>query len=441
VVTLRAGIHELGPDTASLVVKTYREGLASKAGHNLIIDVRHWGATLEVGKDPWRSSLQLHADARSLYPREGLRGVKPFTDRDRDEVRKNIDEKVLAGSRSASARALSTPPTAAADYRSVGSSPSAGRLSGGLRAQRRRRRPRDGDRSAGAERVGDQALPRADGRAQGAGLGRGRLRRRPVNGLTRVAYSASEARQEILDTLAEATDELGFALACLADAYDNLDAHNADRLEEELFRPVQAAYGRAQLSHAQFAERHGLPGRTFDQRPAGVSPTGATGFIQPAVEAIGEADLVLPRPQDLRRQNSPRSPPRAQTTPRQRHLPPPPHLGQHHPSNEPALDIDGMSRVPSSLAGLDIRLSESEQRRAAGKLSHQGPPVLRWAVFEAASAPAASGPPDQRYYLDTRERLDGKQATLTIARKLIRRAHHTLRELGEEALQPVPAVP
>jgi polyisoprenoid-binding protein YceI len=79
------------------VVKTNREGLAAKAGHDLIIDVRQWGATLEVGEDLSDSSLELHADARSLYPREGLRGVKPFTDRDRDEVRKNIDEKVLGG--------------------------------------------------------------------------------------------------------------------------------------------------------------------------------------------------------------------------------------------------------------------------------------------------------------------------------------------------------
>jgi polyisoprenoid-binding protein YceI len=96
-VSLRAGIHELGPDTASLVVKTYREGLAARAGHDLIIDVRQWGATLEVGEELSQSSLVLHADARSLYPREGLRGVKPFTDKDRDEVRKNIDQKVLGG--------------------------------------------------------------------------------------------------------------------------------------------------------------------------------------------------------------------------------------------------------------------------------------------------------------------------------------------------------
>jgi hypothetical protein len=113
-----------------------------------------------------------------------------------------------------------------------------------------------------------------------------------------MAYSASEARQQLLDTLAEATDELGFALACLAEAYDNLDAHNADRLEEELFRPVQLAYGRAQRSHAEFAGRHGLPGRAFEQPAAGVSPAGAAGFIQQAVEAISEADLILTTLQD-----------------------------------------------------------------------------------------------------------------------------------------------
>jgi polyisoprenoid-binding protein YceI len=96
-VGLRAGTHELGPDTASLVVKTYREGLAAKAGHDLIIEVRQWEARLEVGGDPSHSKLQLRADPRSLYPREGLRGVKPLTDKDRDEVRKNIDEKVLGG--------------------------------------------------------------------------------------------------------------------------------------------------------------------------------------------------------------------------------------------------------------------------------------------------------------------------------------------------------
>src|SRR3712207_8397736 len=55
----------------------------------------------------------------------------------------------------------------------------------------------------------------------------------------------------------------GVALAALGAAYDRLDEAAADRLEEQLFRPVQAAYGRAQRTYAGFAERHGLPGRSF----------------------------------------------------------------------------------------------------------------------------------------------------------------------------------
>lgn len=98
------------------------------------------------------------------------------------------------------------------------------------------------------------------------------------------------------------------------------------------------------------------------------------------------------------------------------------------------------SRHAVRFAGLDITVSQSDQRRAAGKLSHQGPPVLRWAVFEAAQCACRVRSPDHDYWVDTRERLDGKQATLTVARKLIRRAHHILRELGDEALEPVPAV-
>jgi polyisoprenoid-binding protein YceI len=90
-----AGTHSFGPGDATLTVKTYREGVAAKAGHDLIIEVQQWDAVLELVDDPSQSRLELNADPRSLHPREGLRGVKALSDRDRREIRKNIDGKVL----------------------------------------------------------------------------------------------------------------------------------------------------------------------------------------------------------------------------------------------------------------------------------------------------------------------------------------------------------
>ena len=58
-----------------------------------------------------------------------------------------------------------------------------------------------------------------------------------------MAYVTREAREELLETIAEAIGEIGTALAALGAAYEQLDERTADRLEEELFRPVQVAYG------------------------------------------------------------------------------------------------------------------------------------------------------------------------------------------------------
>ena len=46
------------------------------------------------------------------------------------------------------------------------------------------------------------------------------------------------------------------------------------------------------------------------------------------------------------------------------------------------------------------------------------------------------GSPDRDYYEQAAGRLGGNRACLAIARKLLKRAYHTLSGLGEEALQP-----
>jgi polyisoprenoid-binding protein YceI len=92
---IASGRHTLGPDTGSLRVKTYREGVAAKVGHDLVIEVAAWSATVESGPDAL--TIELTADPTSLRVLTGERGVKPLSDKDRDEIRKNIDGKVLHG--------------------------------------------------------------------------------------------------------------------------------------------------------------------------------------------------------------------------------------------------------------------------------------------------------------------------------------------------------
>ena len=94
------------------------------------------------------------------------------------------------------------------------------------------------------------------------------------------------------------------------------------------------------------------------------------------------------------------------------------------------------SRLAVRSAGMDITVYQSDQRRAPGHLSRQGPPALRWALFEAAQSACRQGSPDREYYREAAERLGHNRACLSVARKLLKRSYHTLRELGEEALAP-----
>jgi hypothetical protein len=113
-----------------------------------------------------------------------------------------------------------------------------------------------------------------------------------------VSYTTADARQQVLDTIAEATERLAAALAALSEAYEQLDERNADSVEERLFRPVQVAYGRAQRAHSAFAERHGMPARAFEPAVAGAPSLGARGFLDSAVAAVGDADRLLGTLQD-----------------------------------------------------------------------------------------------------------------------------------------------
>ena len=92
------------------------------------------------------------------------------------------------------------------------------------------------------------------------------------------------------------------------------------------------------------------------------------------------------------------------------------------------------SRKAVRFAGLDVTVSSSDRKGPPGRLSRQGPPVLRWAVYEADKAHARASAPDHAYYAAVKDRKNGKRATLSEARKIVRQACHILAELGDDAL-------
>ena len=92
------------------------------------------------------------------------------------------------------------------------------------------------------------------------------------------------------------------------------------------------------------------------------------------------------------------------------------------------------SRDAVRYGGLDVTVYQSDRHRAPGHLSRQGPPALRWALYEAAQVARHPRSPDRAYYEQAAERLGGNRACLALARKLLKRCYHTLRELGDDAL-------
>ncbi len=92
------------------------------------------------------------------------------------------------------------------------------------------------------------------------------------------------------------------------------------------------------------------------------------------------------------------------------------------------------ARKAVRLVGLDVTVYASAGKRSPGRLSRQGPPVLRWLVYEAGMTHARKLAPDHDYYATVADRIDGKRAALSQARKLVRRAVHILDELGDQAL-------
>lgn len=92
-----SGTYTLGPDNATLTVRTGTDGVMAKAGHSLEIRVAAWSAQLELGEDPAATTLSLEVDSHSLSVIDGVGGPKALTDEDKVKIAQRIDEKIFRG--------------------------------------------------------------------------------------------------------------------------------------------------------------------------------------------------------------------------------------------------------------------------------------------------------------------------------------------------------
>ena len=176
-----AGTYRLGPGDGTLSLRTKRTGAVAKAGHDLLIHVTSWEATIEAGADPAETSIELTVDGSSLRVREGTGGIQKLDDDDRANIEQTIDDEILKR-QAITFRSTRVQPAGEGGGLGVqGDLTLLGTtrpltfdlvLADGGSAQRRR----DGQ----ADRLGHQAVLRAVRGAEGRRRGRGRDRRHPA---------------------------------------------------------------------------------------------------------------------------------------------------------------------------------------------------------------------------------------------------------------------
>jgi polyisoprenoid-binding protein YceI len=96
--TLSAGVQKIGPWNGHLILRTFREGMAALAGHDLVIEATRWQGTVTPPDAPnGQPRLAVEVDLGSLEVREGHGGAKPLTDSDRREIKKTIAKLLRTG--------------------------------------------------------------------------------------------------------------------------------------------------------------------------------------------------------------------------------------------------------------------------------------------------------------------------------------------------------
>src|SRR6266568_3524854 len=63
---LSAGEHEIGPWNGHLILRTFREGVAARAGHDLVIEATRWQGTITIPDAPDSDRREINKTSAKL---------------------------------------------------------------------------------------------------------------------------------------------------------------------------------------------------------------------------------------------------------------------------------------------------------------------------------------------------------------------------------------
>lgn len=89
--TLQPGEYEIGPSCGRLLLRSFRQGLAARAGHDLVMEASTWRGHVSLPSDASaQPSVSVEVDMNGLEVLEGTGGLKPLTERDKQEIKQTM---------------------------------------------------------------------------------------------------------------------------------------------------------------------------------------------------------------------------------------------------------------------------------------------------------------------------------------------------------------
>ncbi len=96
--TLKSGTHAIGPDNGMLGIYTYVGGMGAKMGHDLILEATRWSGSVNLdAHNPSASNVTVTVDARSFEIVQATGGIKPLSDKDKEDIAKNTEKTLQTG--------------------------------------------------------------------------------------------------------------------------------------------------------------------------------------------------------------------------------------------------------------------------------------------------------------------------------------------------------